>query len=309
MSGRWAPYNVCGRMGIVMEFKKLIFVTKFEELCFDALRSLLNLRQAALNHVVFLNVIEREKVAKYRGTGIIKDEEIRLRERANIRFIDWAETLFEQGMEVGVYISVGRVVPESIKAAEKEQADLIVIGRSHKGVLEYLYSGSDVIEIVRRARVPVMILKHSENETHHFDEPFTRPLLAMDWSSASLRAVGYLKNLHAVLEKIDLVHVVPEKDLKGTSSMDIQKTRKEIRKRLDEICDDFASSGISARSHVFIGEAETELERAARECRSSLIVLGSSTRSAWLERWIGSTPRRIAEKSPYPTLLIPPATA
>ncbi|MDH3885341.1 MAG: universal stress protein, partial [Desulfobacterales bacterium] len=62
-----------------MEIKKLLFVTKFEELSFDSLRSLLNLRDGALEHVVFVNVIERDRVAMRRGTGYQKDEEIRLR--------------------------------------------------------------------------------------------------------------------------------------------------------------------------------------------------------------------------------------
>ena len=113
-----------------MKIKKLLFVTKFEELGLDALQSLLILRKAALEHVVFVNVIERERVAMRRGTGYNKKAEIRLRETANIRFIDWAENLFEQGMEVGVYIVVGSLVGEVIKAAQKEEADLIVINKS-----------------------------------------------------------------------------------------------------------------------------------------------------------------------------------
>ncbi|MGD8721483.1 MAG: universal stress protein, partial [Desulfobacterales bacterium] len=78
-----------------MKIKKLLFVTKFEELGLDALQSLLILRKAGLEHVVFVNVIERERVAMRRGTGYNKEAEIRLRETANIRFIDWAENLFE----------------------------------------------------------------------------------------------------------------------------------------------------------------------------------------------------------------------
>ena len=79
-----------------MEIKKLLFVTKFEELGFDALQSLLTLTNAALDHVVFVNVIERDRVAMRRGVGYHKEEEIRLRETANIRFIDWAEELYER---------------------------------------------------------------------------------------------------------------------------------------------------------------------------------------------------------------------
>jgi len=124
-----------------MKITRLLFVTKFEELGYDAVRSLLSLANADLNHIVFITVIEKDRFAMSR-VGYRKDEEIRLRELANIRFIDWSESLFEQGLEVGVYIVVGSLVSEVIKAAQKEEVDLIVIGRSHKGVLEHLYRRS-----------------------------------------------------------------------------------------------------------------------------------------------------------------------
>jgi nucleotide-binding universal stress UspA family protein len=258
-----------------MDIKKLLFVTKFEELGFDALRSLLSLRNSALEHVVFVNVIERDRVAMRRGKGYNKDEEIRLREAANIRFIDWSETLFEEGMEVGVYIVVGSLVPEVIEATQKEDADLIVIGRSHKGTISV-------------------------------EEPFERPLLAIDWSPGSLRAVEYLKVLKDTVQEVHLVHVADEKELKGPSAMAIQKTRKEARDKLEKICLDFEAAGIKAREHVYIGDPDEEIEKAAKDCQASMIVLGSSAKVAWVEKFLGSTPRKIAEESIYPTLLIPP---
>jgi nucleotide-binding universal stress UspA family protein len=290
-----------------MEFKKLLFVTKFEELGFDALRSLLNLRKSALEHVVFVYVIERDMVAMRRGKGYQKDEEIRLRETANIRFIDWAGGLFEQGMEVGCYIVVGGLVPEVIKATQKEDADLIVIGRSHKGVLEHLYSGSDVTELLRRAWTPVLVYKHLSETTISVEEPFERPLVAIDWSPGSLRAVEYLRTLKNVVQEVNLVHVALEKDLKDPSAMGIQKIRKEARIKLEQICESLEASGIKAKEHVYIGDADEEIEKAARDCQATLIVLGSSSKTAWVERWLGSTPRKIAEESVYPTLIIPPA--
>jgi nucleotide-binding universal stress UspA family protein len=288
-----------------MKITRLIFVTKFEELGFDAVQSLLSLAKADLNHIVFINVIERERFAMSR-VGYRKDEEIRLREAANIRFIDWSENLFEQGLEVGVYIVVGSLVSEVIKAAKKEEADLIVIGRSHKGVFEHLYSGSDVTELLRRSATPVLVYKHLSETTISIDKPFERPLLAIDWSSASLKAVEYLKGLKAVVQEIQVVNVAAEKDLKGPSAMAIQKTRKEIRTKLNEIRDVFEAEGINARGHVYIGEPDEEIEKAARDCQATMIVLGSSAKTAWVEKWLGSTPRTIAEKSIYPTLLIPP---
>jgi nucleotide-binding universal stress UspA family protein len=289
-----------------MEIKKLLFVTKFEELGFDSLRSLLNLRDGALEHVVFVNVIERDRVTMRRGTGYQKDEEIRLREAANIRFIDWAENLFEQGMEVGVHIVVGGLVPEVIKATRKENADLIVIGRSHKGVLEHLYSGSDVIELIRRAWTPVLVYKHLSETSLSVEKPFDRPLVAMDWSPSSLRAVEYMKVLKDVVEEINLVNVVGEEDLNGASATAIPKLRKEARNKLEKICEGFELAGIKAKGHVHVGDPDEEIEKAAKDCQATLIALGSSTKSAWVEKWLGSTPQKIAEESIYPTLIVPP---
>ena len=289
-----------------MKIQKLLFVTKFEELSFDALRSLANLRDAALNHVVLFNVIERDRVAMRRGKGYRKDEEIKLRETANIRFIDWAENLFEEGMEVGVYIVVGSLVPEVIKAVEKEQADLIVIGRSQKGALAQLYSGSDVTELLRRAAVPVLVYKQISETALALEKPFKRLLLATDWSAASQRAVDYLKHLHAVVEEIHVIHVVDEKELTGDNSLTVQKTRKLTREKLDKVCDIFEAEGMRAESHVYVGDPVKEIERAAREHQATMIVLGSSGKSSFVEKWIGSTPRKIAEDTIYPTLMIPP---
>lgn len=288
-----------------MKIEKLLFVTKFQQLCYDALQSLLNLRKANLEHIVFLNVIERDNVFMYR-TGYKKDEEIRLREAANIRFIDWAEKLFEQGMEVGVYIVVGSVVSQIIKAAKKEAADLIVIGRPHKGVLEQFYSGSDVAELIRRASIPVLVFKDMPDDPVIAGKPFERPLIAMDWSPASLRTIDYLKGLKDVIKEAHIVYVVDDRTLKGPTAMAIQKTRKETRAKLQTICDDLEADGIEAKPHVYVGNPDKELETAAKECNCTMIVLGSSGKPSWKERWIGSTPLHIAEKSAYPALLVPP---
>jgi nucleotide-binding universal stress UspA family protein len=290
-----------------MEIKKLLFVTRFDKLRFDALQSLLDLKKAALNHVVFLNVIEREKVAMRRGKGYEKSAEIRLREKANIRFIDWAETLFEQGMEVGVYIVVGSFAAQVIEAAEKETVDLIVLSPEKKGRFEQLYSGSDITEIVHRSATPVLVYKYLFRKGPLAENPFEKPLLATNWSDASRRAIDYLKSLKAVIREVDIVYVASEKDLKETSAMGIQKTRKENRKKLEALCEDLEDVGITAKPHVYIGDTLAEIEKAARECQSSMIIAGSPNKRLWTDRWGTSISKGLAEQSIFPVLLIPPA--
>ena len=290
-----------------MNIKKLLFATQFEVLWFDALQSLLDLKAADLNHVVFLNVIERQKVAMRRGAGYQKNEELKLREKANIRFIDWAETLFEQGMEVGVYIVVGALVPQVIRAAEKETSDLIVIGRQKKSKIEKILSGSDVTEIIQRTSLPVLIYKYLAPEGKVTEKPFARPLLATNWSPASQRAVEYLRPLKQVVEEVHVIHVADEKSLKSASAMAIQKTRKESRNKLEKICDTLEADGIKARAHVYVGDTVAEIEKAARECQATMVIAGTPDTANWKQRITGSISQVLADKSVFPTLLIPPA--
>ena len=286
--------------------KKMLFVTRFEDLCFDAVASLLALRQVGLEHIVFLNVIDREKVALRRGTGYAKQEEIKLREMANIRFIDWAETLFEQGMEVGVYIVVGSLVQQVARAVEKEgDVDLVVIGQQRTGRLQRFLSGSDTSEIVQRTQRPLLVYKYLIQDGLVPDRPFERPLLASGRLTPDQAPVRFLKQIGAVCREVSVIHVASERDLKETTAMEIQKTRKEARSRLDAICEALEAQGIAARPHVYIGETLSEIEKGARECNASMIVTGSSGQGAWQQRWMASVAVALAEKSAFPTLLIP----
>ncbi len=288
-----------------MKIKKLLFVTKFEELCYDALNSLLVLRGAALDHVVFLNVIERDKVAMKRGSGYLKEEEVKLKETANIRFIDWAENLFELGMEVGAYIEVSSLIPEILKVVEKETPDLIVIGRSHKGPLEQLYARSDVIELVRRTDVPILVFKHMMDDNIVPEKLFDRPLFATNWSKTDQKTIEYIKGMKKVIGELHVMHVVKDSSLKSPDSHEVQKVRKTERKRLDNLCDELEEVGINARPHVYVGDPQKEIEKAAKEYQASMIILGSSEKAAILERWMGSISKNIADNAIFPCLLIP----
>jgi nucleotide-binding universal stress UspA family protein len=288
-----------------MEIRKLLFVTKFEDLCYSALNSLLALRKAALEHVVFLNVIERDKVAMKRGVGYLKEEEVKLKETANIRFIDWAENLFEMGLEVGAYMEVSSLIPEILRVVEIESPDLIVIGHSHKGPLEQLYAGSDVTELIRRTQVPILVFKHLLEDNIVPEKLFARPLFATNWSETGQKSVDYIKGMKNVIGELHVIHVVQDSALKSKDTHEVQKVRKVERKRLNDLCDEFDEAKINARAHVYVGDPQKEIEKAAKEYQASMIILGSSEKAAILERWVGSISKNIADKSIFPCLLIP----
>ena len=288
-----------------MKTKKLLFVTQFEELWFDALQSLMDLRKAGFNHVVFLHVIERDKVAMKRGKGYLKDEEVKLREIANVRFIDWAESLFEQGMEVGAYIVVGNVLPKIISTVEEESVDLIVTGRHKKGKIEELYAGSETVEILRRTSTPVLVYKYMLPSGKINEKPFEQPLLALDWSEPTDHIVRYLLNYKDIIKKVVVVHVASEKTFKSPSAMEIQAIRKENRQKMDQVCDIFQKEGIEAEPHLYIGNVSEQIEKAAREREATMVVVGATGQSKLKEIFLGNVARSLAENSAFPTLLIP----
>jgi len=288
-----------------MEIKKILFVTEFEELWFDALQSLMDLREVGLNHVVFLHVIERDKVAMHRGTGYLKSEEIKLKEIANVRFIEWAESLFEQGMECGAYIVVGNVVPRILEISREEGVDLVVTGRHKMPKLKSLYADSSTIEFLRRTAIPVLVHKYITSSGKINEKPFERPILATDWSSPCEKAVEFLVAIKNIVKKVGVVHVISEKGIKGLSKIDIQKLHRENRNKLDELCDTLEREGIDARPHLHIGDTFEQIERTAMEHDASMIIAGTSGKGAWKSRWLGSVSQRLAESSDLPTLLVP----
>ncbi|MCG8636653.1 MAG: universal stress protein, partial [Desulfobacterales bacterium] len=153
----------------------------------------------------------------------------------------------------------------------------------------------------------ILVFKHMLEDQILPEKIFKRPLFATSWSSTSQNAVESLKELSDVIGQLHVMHVVGEKELKSSDTHEVQKVRKQERQRLDDLCDAFEEVGIDARPHVYVGDPEKEILKAAKEYQASMIILGTSERNAILERWMGSISRNIADKSIYPCLLFPVA--
>jgi len=288
-----------------MKITTMLFVSEFEELWFDALQSLMELRKAGLNHVVFLHVIPRDRVAMKRGSGYLKQEERKLREIADIRFIDWAETLFEEGMEVGAHIAIGNVVPKILSVAEIEKVDLIVTARTKKGKLEEIFLGSETSDLIRRTEKPVLLYNYHSQAERAGENPFERLLLAIDWSVSSEKVLDFVFSMKEAVKRVEIVHVLSEKQIGKLSKMEAHKVERESKKRLDDVCDTFVQERVDARPHLYIGDTEEQIQRGASEHRATMIVLGTRQASAWKEKWSGSISHSLAEKSELPLLIVP----
>ena len=276
----------------------MLFVTDFEGLWFDALRSLMGLRKVGLDHVVLLNVIER-KIGYY-----TKEEKAKLMAMAEVRFVDWAQSLFEEGMECGSYIVVGDTVRKILETVEEEGVDFVVINRQKRTGMEKLYVDSKTLEFLRKTPTPVLVHKYRVESGRINDGLFERPLLAMDWSPPATRALDFLVGLKSIIKKLQVIQVVTENAIVGLGRRGLQKMEREHRRRLDELCNALEGEGIEAEAHLYVGDV-TQIQNAAREYEATLIATGTTGKSAWQARWLRSVSQELAEVSELPTLLVP----
>jgi nucleotide-binding universal stress UspA family protein len=295
-----------------MKFERILFYTKFREMSFNALEAVVELKKAGLKEVVLIHVIPREDVAFVPYGGYLKEEEERLKEIARSRFEDWQKTLSKRGIESKIRIEVGVTNSEILSAAEEEEVQLIVTGRKKRTLLEKIYVGSHILDLLRRSPIPILMFKYmveyeSDGETLNKvnDHIFERPLLATDWSEPSKNALSSLLALKGAVDTILLTHIIDAKLSKGVDEAGLKALETESKKRLDAHCRILADDGIQAEAHLSFGRTTPEIIKVAREHKASMIVMGRTGKDWFHEYWLGGVSHRVAEMSELPVLLVP----
>jgi len=295
-----------------MEFKKILFPTKFRELAFNSLESILELKKAGLKEIVLTYIIPRDEVGFVPYGGYMKDEEERLREQTRIRFEDWQEAIAAEGIESKIRIEVGNPIPKLLRIAEEEKVDLIIAGRKKRTMLGKVYVGSHTLELIRRSTVPILVSKYmvrfeweGEQITRVNDRLFTAPLLATDWSEPSEKALKLVSSFKEIADKVMVTHIIGVKISKGLDKSELNRIEKESKERLEKYCDRLKKDGINAEPHLFSGQSAPEIIRVAREHKASMIVMGTTGKDRFKEFWLGSVSHRVTESSELPVLLVP----
>jgi len=295
-----------------MKFETLLFHTRFRELAFNSLRAVLELKAAGLKKVVLAHVIPREEVAFVPYGGMLKDEEDRLREKASRQFDDWIQTVDDAELAFAKRIETGSTNAAVLDMAQEEKVDLIVVGRKKRTLLEKVYVGTHVLDILRRSDAPVLMSKYmvqyewqGETLMRTNEHIWRRPLLATDWSAPSQRALDATMALKGLAEKIIVTHVLGARRVKNLEPPAIQRLEDESAKRLDDYCRQIDAAGLSSESHLAIGRTVEEIIKLSRDFKASMIVMGRTGKDWFQEYWLGGVSHQVAELSELPVLLIP----
>lgn len=292
--------------------KKVLFATKFRELAYDALESVIDLKGAGLKEIVLTYIVPREDVAFVPYGGYLKDEEERQREQARIRFEDWQESLSKHDIKSKIRIEVGDPVPKIVAIAAEEKVNLIVAGRKKRTSMERVYVGSHTIDLLRRSPIPVLVSKymvHCDRDgacvKRLNDHPFERPLFATDWSQPSLDALQVIKGMKGAVHRVEVAHVIGVKISKNLDKTQLKRLEKESKERLDQCCGDLRKAGIECGPHLTAGRSAPEIMRLCNDLNCTMTILGTAGKDRVKALVLGSVSQRVAEGSEVPTLLVP----
>lgn len=295
-----------------MQFKTLLFHTRFRELAFNSLKTILELKAAGLKKIVLAHVIPREEVAFVPYGGTLHDDLKRMREEARFKFDDWIRTIDDPQLEFSQRIEVGAPNAAILEMAESEKVDLLVVGRKQRTALEKVYVGTHILDILRRSTVPVLMSKYmveyeSQGETlmRTNDEIWKRPLLASDWSDPSRRALDVALALEGLVEKLIVAHVLGARRIKNLDAPAIKRLEDESVNRLQAYCRRIDEGGIPCEYHLTLGRTVEEIIKLSREHNATMIVMGRTGKDWFHEYWLGGVSHQIAELSELPVLLIP----
>lgn len=277
--------------------EKVLFSTDFRELSFVVAQQLRVLAKAGMKEIVFVYVIDRDDVSFDLARGFDEDLAEKIRAEAESRFVDWEKRLDQDGVKARHRIELGNPPVEIRRAAEDESADLIVIGREAEKGFDRIYLDGVAMDVLRDSRFAVYVAKPRVDDPSSDDRdhnPFQRVLFATDFSDASERAQAYLKGLGSVVEEVDVLHVMSDRDPDPTDEQE----------SLDAIAADLAGVG-EVRTHVRRGRPTQEILRVREAEDSTLVVMGTTGKHGISEVFLGSCSHRVAEVSGVPVILVP----
>lgn len=200
-----------------------------------------------------------------------------------------------------VDIQVERGSPPKEIAAAAADCDMIVTGVARHTSLGDITLGTAVDYIVRRATVPVLVVKKRPLSQYQ------RLVVATDFSDCSRNAVCTAAALFPDA-KLHLVHAYA---IPYSGWLKSDQVEREIREEAEESMEKFLADpalkdGIAARLHPHIGfgHIETFVYRAIREHNAELLVLGTHGHSGFIQATIGSNATTMLTGAPSDVLMV-----
>ena len=190
------------------------------------------------------------------------------------------------------------------------QADLVVMGTHGRSGFNRLLYGSIAEQVLHRASCPVLAVPPHAPATA--DVTFKRVVCALDFSPASLQAVGFALDLarqaNGALTVLHTVEWLPEEEPRVHTHFNVPEYRQHLiddaRARIMELIGDESQTWCAIEPVVTAGRAYREILRVAKVRGADLIVMGTQGRGGIGLALAGSATQQVVRGAACPVLTV-----
>jgi nucleotide-binding universal stress UspA family protein len=278
----------------MVRFQKILFPVDFSERSLGAGRYVQALAEHFAAEVVMLHVVEPFTYdSSVLDKMAVRKMELQLFMNAEFRQLRVKRMVLE-----------GDPTRRIAETAKAENVDLIMMPTHGWGVYRRFIMGSVTAKVLHDARGPVWTCGHAEDSPARDRLRFDKFLCAIDLGPKSAGVLSWAHDLaRAFGAQLTIAHVCQTIEmgvaaLAGADVMPILAGR--AQDALAKLCGDL---GISAASQILSGDVAQSLQRVARECESSMMVVGRSTDGEIPGR-LGAHCYSIVRQAPCPVISV-----
>jgi nucleotide-binding universal stress UspA family protein len=297
----------------VVEFKQILYPTDLSDASLPALTYAAALARWYGARLTVLHVVptfEAIEVPPNRIEGAVRVLYPPPREEVLAEMEETLPAGAHAGADVQLSAVAGDAAGTILDQAVTLPADLIVMGTHGRSGFDRLIFGSVTERVIQRAPCPVLTVPPHADVSG--DVVFKRILCPMDYSPASLQALGFALDLArqsgASVTVLHVLEGLAEEKPGGQRAFNIDEYRVHlIAEAQDELQDlllsEFAGEAEGIHREVATGRAHREILRMAEARHADLIVMGAQGRGGVGLALFGSTTHQVARAAHCPVLV------
>ena len=283
--------------------KKILWVTDFSDEAQEALLYADAFAKTFKAKLLGLHVVRDFSPTLYNTTPVIKGELVKrvddLKKEATKKF---NVLIKKQGFSFKPIVLEGNASKKIIEIAEKEKADLIVMGRKGLSALERLFIGSVANQVLRNSPIPLLLTKKKSGKPR-----FKKILVPTDFSDQEEIERDFAWKLAKGFDSdIMLLHILELHNYEFSPRVmdemfdSLMKKLKRRKKREKE--DINVSEDVYRAVNASVGIVDY-----AETHKYDMIVISTCVHSKLERFFLGSTTEKVVSYSPIPVFTIPPS--
>lgn len=213
-----------------------------------------------------------------------------------------ARTLLQQRLQqnelsqIEPWIRRGQPVEEILTQAEGLEADLLVMGRHHKGSNQG-FAGTTLERIMLESPAPLLLVITPA------DAPYQRAMAALDFSRCASRAMQCAWELLGDGAELHALHVHEMAEVHGPDPEGLALQQELFDQLVEDIQQQLPDNGALLSYSLYQGERNNCMDAALRDLQPQLLALGSHSRGEMSSALLGSLARQFLDNPPCDLLI------